>query len=70
MADITDHDLILEMRGDIKLLQADVRDIKENQKSRIDDHESRLRFLERWVWGAIGVIAVAEVLLTIYFSNK
>jgi hypothetical protein len=35
MADITDHDLILEMRGDMKLLQADVREIKDNQKTQL-----------------------------------
>jgi len=68
MAESTDHDLILEMRGDIKLLQADVREIKDSQSKRIDDHEKRLRFIERWLFGAIAVLYIANIVLGYFIA--
>jgi hypothetical protein len=68
MGEITDHDLILEMRGDIKLLQADVREIKDSQSKKLDDHEERIRFIERWVWGAVAVLYVANVIFGFYIA--
>lgn len=70
MPDISDHDLILEMRGDIKLLQADVREIKESQSMKLNDHETRIRFLEKWMFIGFGVIGFIQFALTIYVALR
>lgn len=33
-----------------------------------NDHEIRIRFIERWVWGAIALMAAAEVVIN-FWSN-
>ena len=58
-----DHDLIIEVRAELKGLRQDVKDIKENIKGQIDDHEARLRSIERWVWTAIGALAVIQFII-------
>ncbi len=77
MPDITDHDLILEMRGDMKLLQADVREIKDNQKTQLSDHETRIRNLEANKNEGKGrervlqsVVSAAIAFLIAYFTRK
>ena len=34
----------------------------DSQKQR-DDHEKRLRFIERWVWGAVGILGFIQLLI-------
>lgn len=36
--------------------------ILEEQVKRIIDHETRIRHLERWVWTAIGALAVIQLI--------
>lgn len=48
----SDHDILLELRGDVKSLL-----------NISPDHEMRLRFLERWAWMAIGAIGIIDVML-------
>ena len=43
----SDHDLLLELKGDVKALIADVKEIKDNTKSTLTDHETRIRGLEK-----------------------
>lgn len=51
---ITLHDIYGALLG----VQADVAEIKGDSKS-IVDHETRIRSLEKWVWGAAGLAALA-----------
>ena len=61
------------VKTDIEFLKADKISRAEAVRIQVDsttvanDHESRLRFIERYMWGAMGVVAVIEFLL-FYFK--
>jgi len=64
------------MKSDIEFLKSDK--ISRNEAVRINtdqqvtnaDHETRLRFIERYMWSAIGVLGVIEFVLQVYFNIK
>ena len=71
-----------ETAGNIQRIQADISEMKEILKTntvskeefrpiqdQVIDHEARIRAIERWVWGAVGVLAVAEVVIGWYVVN-
>lgn len=64
--DQNDHDLIIEMRQDIKALRADISDLKDNTKAILSDHEKRIRFLERYTWMALGVVYIVDAIIGFY----
>lgn len=43
---LTDHDLLLELRVELRLLRADIQSMREDTKATIADHEVRIRLLE------------------------
>lgn len=45
----TDHDLLLELRVEMRLLREDIKEMKNGIKITIDDHETRIRGLEKSV---------------------
>lgn len=55
---ITLHDIYGALLG----VQSDVAEIKGQSKS-ITDHETRIRALEKWVWGAAGLGTVGGAAL-------
>ena len=71
MPDTNDHDLLIELRGDVKAMRFELSEIKDNIKSRVDDHEKRIRSVEttlnqgrgseRVIQGLIATVAVAAV---------
>lgn len=76
-----DRDLLIELKTQVQAIRSDIADLKGNYTGRLlnlesnainriqfDDHERRIRFLERWVWGAIGVLGAAQVALTFYLK--
>jgi hypothetical protein len=93
-----DHDLLIEIKTELKLFRDESRSINDDTKERLikigenkleketfntfltadttlkNDHEGRLRFLERYAWLAIGAIGIAEVLigwyLIVHFNNR
>lgn len=86
----TDHDLLVEVRVEMKGLREDVKNLADDTKDRLArleeskldkanfhdhttqsatthlDHETRLRFIERYVWGAIAIIGLVNIALGIY----
>ena len=56
-----DHDLLIR-------LDQKVDGLTEKVSKLTDDHERRIRFLERWVWIAMGAVTVGELALTIYLK--
>ena len=69
-----DHDLIIELRADVKALRGDVKELKEGTAARLKalevdhvsrrdhhDHEVRIRRLESRVWMAIGGLALLQL---------
>ena len=55
---ITLHDIYGALLG----VQADVAEIK-GQSQSVADHETRIRSLEKWVWGAAGLGTVGGAAL-------
>lgn len=41
-----DHDILIEVRTELKALRYDVNEIKDDTKLNISDHETRIRLLE------------------------
>jgi len=68
MNDQNDHDILIELKSDVKALRAEVKEINDNTKTTLTDHEARLRFMERWVWMAIGALGIAETIITFYIA--
>lgn len=85
MPQSNDHDLLIELRTEMRGIRADIKDIKEGTTARLaalengkqdkgeadktqNDFEKRLRFVERYVWGAIAIIAAIQIALQ-YFHG-
>jgi chromosome segregation ATPase len=39
---------------------SEIKELKDNIAGQLSDHETRLRFIERYLWSALGIIAVIE----------
>ena len=63
-----DHDLLIEMKSEIGALRADVREMKDTSQFTIQDHETRLRFIERYMWLAIGALGLLEIIINIWMT--
>ncbi len=61
----TDHDILIELRTEMRLLRETLKEAGDGTKESLTDHEKRLRFIERWMWLAIGAIALTQFVLTI-----
>jgi hypothetical protein len=65
----TDHDILIELRTEMRLLRETIRSSADGTQTKLDDHEKRLRFIERWMWIAIGIIGPAQFTLTLLSNN-
>jgi len=69
--DLNDHDLLIELRADVKALRGELAEMKDGLKTTVQDHETRIRALEasasqgcgseRVVTGTLAVIASAII---------
>ena len=60
-----DHDLLITLDTKVDALKDDIRNINDGTTKTLNDHEIRLRYLESWVWKAIGAMAVLEVAIPV-----
>lgn len=76
-----DRDLLVELKTEVTAIRADLADLKGNYTGRLlnlesnavskiqfDDHEKRIRFIERYMWMALGILGVAEAVLQFFFK--
>lgn len=56
-----DHDLLIELKTEIVGLRKDINEMKDDTKSILADHEIRIRFIERYMWLAVGMVTVLEI---------
>lgn len=63
IAHMNDHDLLVTMHEQIKGIKNDIKDLKDGTSTKLTDHENRIRALEKWVWIAIGGLAVMQLVL-------
>jgi len=61
----SDHDILIELRTEMRLLRDTIKETFAGNASKLEDHEIRLRFIERWMWLAIGALAFLEFVLTL-----
>ena len=55
---------LTEVKTEVRALRADIKDIKDTTKAQIDDHEQRIRQLEKVRWAIAGAAAVGGSILT------
>ncbi len=63
-----DHDLLIELRTEMRGLRDEVRKLNDGNSEKIQDHEKRLRAIEKYVWGAIGAIGIIEFIIGAYVA--
>lgn len=61
MADIENGKLLRQIYEDVTIVKTKLEDFI----STVDDHEKRIRFLERGFWIAVGVIGLVELFFKI-----
>lgn len=54
----SDHDVLVELRTEMRLLRGDIRDMKDGNTISLSDHEMRLRTLESRIWMISGGVLV------------
>lgn len=57
-----DHDLLIELRTEMRGLRTDIKELKEATTDRSEDHETRIRALEQQRWLFAGGITVAALI--------
>lgn len=60
---VNDHDLLIELRTEMKGLRADVRDLKDGTSVTLNDHENRLRHVESQGNRIIGIAILSQIIL-------
>ncbi len=90
----SDHDLLIELRTEMKGMRQDIKTFSDDTKERLatletkkldkdefnkfliddtkksDDHERRIRFIERYGWMALGAISLGEFALMAYLAYR
>lgn len=65
---MNDHDLLITMHEQIKNIRLDIRDLKDGTAAKIEDHEARLRVLEKFKENWTGRNAVVAVLIMFFIG--
>jgi len=60
----SDHDLLIELRTEMRGMRDDIKKMNDGTVQTLADHEIRIRKIEKWVWLAIGGLAVIQILAT------
>lgn len=63
-----DHDLLIELRTEVRGMRGDIKDLSDNSTLKIADHEVRLRRVEQWGAIAIGGLAVLEIVFKFFIK--
>lgn len=58
-----DRDLLIELKTEMGAVKEAIKELADNTKITIADHESRLRFIERYMWLAIGALGIVQVII-------
>jgi hypothetical protein len=68
----SDHDLLVELKTEMKFLRVDVKEIKDGTSAQLEDHEKRIRTLELlkskyfWTTAIYSTIGATMITLIIY----
>jgi len=61
-----DHDLLIALHEQMKGIRSDIKEIKDNTKAEVADHESRIRRLERWGAMGLGALTILQLAFEFY----
>jgi hypothetical protein len=65
-----DHDLLIRLDEKVDGLSKKLDDHFDNTEAQVQDHEKRLRFIERYVWGAVGIIGLVNLIGFAYLIQQ
>ena len=57
-----DHDLLIELRTEMRGVREDIQELNSGTAAKLTDLETRMRFVEKYVWGAIGIIGLINLI--------
>lgn len=60
-----DHDLLIRMDENVRNLRTDFTLLNGDITKRLDDHEARIRRMEKYVWLAIGALTIVQILVAV-----
>lgn len=63
-----DHDLLLNLDSKVNTLITIFEKNYQEKKERLDDHEQRIRFMEKSVWLGMGGLAILQVLIKVIWK--
>lgn len=79
----SDHDLLVTLHEQVKQIRTDIKELKDGTSDRLksleddrvtqkefQDHEVRLRFIEKYVWGAVGIIGLLNLIGFAYIIQQ
>lgn len=61
-----DRDLLIELKTKMDGLVSSIKEMGDSLAIRVSDHEIRLRFIERYVWLALGALAVITLAINFF----
>lgn len=59
----SDHDVLIELRTEMRLLRGDIKEMKDASTISVTDHEQRIRNLEKNLWRFSGGVLVLSTLV-------
>ena len=66
----SDHDLLIELKSEIRSLREVIEKLTTGTQTSIDDHETRIRTLERWGSLLLGGLYIANVVIGYYLLTR
>jgi len=66
MPEQNDHDILIRLDEKVDNLSRKLAEHLEINADTIKDHESRIRFIEKYVWGAIAIIGLINLVGAAY----
>lgn len=60
----TDHDILIEIKNDVKHLVDKVSQHTDDDKTSFQKHNDAISFLQKVVWGGLGAVALLQVILS------
>lgn len=67
-----DHDLLIKVHTLVLGIQTDIKDMRDDTRKRVDDHEIRIRGLEFKIWlvtGGLTVLSFATPYIWSFFHR-
>lgn len=65
-----DHDLLVTLHEQVRALrEVDVPSLKDGFKSTLDDHELRIRFMEKSIWFATGAAGILGSVISVLINH-